>query len=87
MSGIRELLTIVLGVVLGIVLLTAPRVALRLSVVVGPSRRHRGDYGTDASVSNQWIWIIRGLGVVCISIATYITFKMYGSEYLYSIFG
>ncbi|MFQ3295517.1 MAG: hypothetical protein ACI9PP_000284 [Halobacteriales archaeon] len=77
MTGIRELLAIVLGATLGVVLLAAPRAALKLSVFVGPNRRHRGDYGTDATVSDQWVWIVRGLGVACLTISAYIAYLTY----------
>lgn len=77
MSGLRELLAVVLGVLLGIGLLAAPRTALRLSVVVGPTRRRRGDYGTDDAIPDQWTWIVRGLGIVCLAIAAFIAVQTY----------
>lgn len=77
MTGIRELLAIVLGVTLGVALLAAPRAALRLSVFVGPNRRRRGEYGTDDTVSDQWAWIVRGLGVACLTIAAYLAYQTF----------
>ena len=79
MSGVRELLAVVLGALLGVVLIVAPQTALRLSVFVGPTRRRRGDYGTDKhdSLSDQWTWLIRGLGVVCLAIALFIAYQTY----------
>jgi hypothetical protein len=79
MSGVRELLAVVLGALLGVVLIVAPQTALRLSVFVGPTRRRRDDYGTDKreSLSDQGTWLIRGLGVVCLAIALFIAYQTY----------
>jgi hypothetical protein len=77
MPGLRELLAVVLGVLLGIGLLAAPRTALRLSVFVGPTRRRRGDYGTDDAIPDQWTWIVRGLGVASLAVATFIAYQTY----------
>lgn len=77
MPGIRELLAVVLGVLFGITLIAAPRMALRLSVFVGPNRRRRGDYGTDETISNKWTWVVRALGVACLAIAAFIAYQTY----------
>ena len=79
MPGVRELLAVVLGILLGVVLITVPQTALRLSVFVGPNRRRRGDYGTDNHdlLSDQWTLLIRGLGVICLAIALFITYQTY----------
>ncbi len=79
MPGVRELLAVVLGILLGVVLITVPQTALRLSVFVGPNRRRRGDYGTDNHdlLSDQWTLLIRGFGVVCLAIALFITYQTY----------
>ncbi|GAB7011100.1 hypothetical protein [Halorubrum trueperi] len=77
MPGIRELLAVVLGALLGIALITAPRTALRLSVFVGPNRRRRGEYGMEETVSNKWTWVVRALGVACLAIAVFITHQTY----------
>lgn len=77
MSGIRDLLAVVLGVLLGIALIAAPRTALRLSVFVGPNRRRRGNYGTDETIADRWMWIVRTLGVACLAIATFIVYQTY----------
>jgi hypothetical protein len=79
MPGVRELLAVVLGVLLGVVLIAAPQTALRLSVFVGPNRRRRGDYGTDKHdpLSDEWIWLIRGLGVACLLIALFLAYQTY----------
>jgi hypothetical protein len=77
MPGIRELLAVILGVLFGIILIVAPRVALQLSIFVGPKRRRRGDYGSDnhESFSDQWAWLIRGLGVACLVSALFIAYQ------------
>ena len=77
MPGVRELLAVILGVLLGIVLVAAPQTALRLSVFVGPNRRRRGDYGTDETISNKWTWVVRALGVVCLAIAAFMAYQTY----------
>lgn len=77
MTGIRELLAIVLGATLGVVLLAAPRAALKLSVFVGPNRRRRGDYGTEEAIPAQWTLVARGLGFVCLAIAAFIAYQTY----------
>jgi hypothetical protein len=69
MTGVRELLAVVLGAALGVAALAAPRTALRLSVFGGPSRRRRGDYGADAAVSDRSVWVVRALGLVCLLVS------------------
>jgi hypothetical protein len=75
MPGLRELLAIVLGVGLGLALIAAPRAAMKLSVFVGPSRRRRGEYGTESVVPGELTWVVRGLGVLCLLVAGYIAFQ------------
>jgi hypothetical protein len=77
MSGVRELLAVVLGAVLGAALLAAPRTALRLSVFVGPTRRQRGEYGTDDAIPDRWAWVVRGLGVACLVVVAFIASQAY----------
>lgn len=80
MPGIRELLAVVLGVLLGVALVAAPRVMLRASVFIGPTRRrrHDGPYGEDElSVSDRWLWVVRALGVACIAVAGVIAYQSY----------
>ena len=68
MAGLRELLAVALGVLLGLLLIAAPRTALRLSVIGGP-QRPRGDYGSDGEVADTWAWLVRALGVGCLLVA------------------
>ncbi|MBX0296142.1 hypothetical protein [Haloarcula nitratireducens] len=77
MAGIRELLAVVLGVLLGVALLVAPRTALQLSVFMGPTRRRRGEYGTDDPISDTWTWVVRALGIACLAIAAFIAYQTY----------
>ena len=79
MSGTRELLAVILGVLLGVVLIVEPRTVFRLSVFVRPNRRRRGDYDMDESgaFSVQWMWLIRGLGAACLVIAVFIAYQTY----------
>ncbi|MFC3478206.1 hypothetical protein [Halobacterium litoreum] len=78
MSGIRELLAVVLGVGLGVALLAKPREMLMLSVFVGPNRRrrHDGRYGTDDHPFGDWAaWLVRAAGVACIAVAGFIAYQ------------
>jgi hypothetical protein len=75
--GIRELLAVVLGVALGLALVVAPRTALRLSVFAGPQGGRRGEYGEEGSVSDRWTWVVRGLGVACLVVASVITYRTF----------
>lgn len=72
MADVREILAIVLGVIVGVALLVAPRTILKVSVFVGPQRRRRGDYGTEAIVPDSWVWGARLIGALCIVMALFI---------------
>jgi hypothetical protein len=76
MAEIRELLAVVAGAALGVAFLTAPRTMLRLSVFVGPTRRRREEYGTDNVISPRWVWLARGIGIACLSVATFLIYQM-----------
>jgi hypothetical protein len=69
---LRELLAVVLGALLGLGLLVAPRAAIKLSVIGGGNRRRRGEYGSDEPVPDRWLWIARALGAACLAIAVWI---------------
>jgi hypothetical protein len=77
MTGVRELLAVVLGAALGVAALAAPRTALKLSVFGGPNRRRRGDYGADGAVSERSVWVVRALGIVCLLISASIAAQTY----------
>jgi len=77
MPGLRELLAVLLGAAFGVALVVAPRTALRLSVVVGPNRRQRGEYGTDDPIPTTWTWVVRALGVACLVVAGVIAYQAY----------
>jgi hypothetical protein len=77
MPGIRELLAVVLGAALGVALIVAPRLTLRLSFLVSPNRRQRGDYGNDAPIPGLWAWVVRALGVACLAISAFIAYQTY----------
>ncbi|WP_435117774.1 hypothetical protein [Halolamina sp. C58] len=74
---LRELLATVLGVLLGLGLLAAPRAAIKLSVLSGGRHRERGRYGTDDPVPDRWVWIARALGVACLAIAAWIGYRTF----------
>jgi hypothetical protein len=77
MPGVRELLAVVLGALLGVALVAAPRTALRLSVFVGPHRRRRGDYGSDEPIPDTWAHLVRLGGVACLVVAAVIAYQTY----------
>lgn len=78
MVGVRELLAVGLGVLLGIALLAKPREMLLLSVFVGPTQRRRrgGEYGSDADDPfGAWApWFVRAVGLACLLVAAYIAY-------------
>ncbi|WP_232700527.1 hypothetical protein [Halobacterium wangiae] len=78
MAGVRELLAVALGVVLGVGLLAAPKAAIRLSVFMGPHRRRRhGEYGGEDDIPTTWVYVVRALGVACIAIAGVIAYQTF----------
>lgn len=74
---LREVLAVVLGGLLGVALLVAPRVALQLSVAMGPTRRQRGEYGSEAPIPDWWTLAVRGLGLVSLGVAGFIAFQTF----------
>jgi hypothetical protein len=77
MAGVRELLAVGLGALLGVALLAKPKAMLLLSVFVGPTRRrrHGGEYGNDGDPFGAWApWFVRAVGVVCLAVAGYIAY-------------
>lgn len=77
MVGVRELLAIGLGVLLGVALLAKPKAMLLLSVFVGPNqrRRHGGEYGNDDDPFGTWApWFVRVVGLACLLVAAYIAY-------------
>lgn len=77
MAGVRELLAVGLGVLLGVALLLKPKEMLLLSVFVGPNQRRRrsGEYGSDGDPFGAWAaWFVRVVGVACLLVAGYIAY-------------
>jgi hypothetical protein len=77
MVDVRALLAVALGALLGVALVAAPRTALRLSVFVGPTRRRRGEYGTDDAADGRWAWVVRALGVACLAVSGVVAYQTY----------
>ncbi|MFB6110174.1 MAG: hypothetical protein ABEJ60_04790 [Halodesulfurarchaeum sp.] len=75
---LRELLAVVLGGLLGVVLIIAPRAALQLSVFLGPTRRKRGEYGSDGPVPDWGLWVVRAAGLACLGVAGLIAYQTFG---------
>jgi hypothetical protein len=46
-------------------------------VFVGPTRRQRGEYGTDDAIPDRWAWVVRGLGVACLVVVAFIASQAY----------
>ena len=73
MVDVRQWLAVVLGVLLGAFLVLAPRASLKLTVLTQPGqRRRRGEYGSDADLPARWVWVTRGLGVICLGVAAFV---------------
>jgi len=73
MVDVRQWLAVGLGALLGVFLVLAPRVALKLSVLTQPGqRRRRGEYGSDEPIPERWVWATRGVGVLCLGVAAFI---------------
>lgn len=77
MAGIREILAVVLGAILGVALVAAPRAMLKLSILVGPTRRrrHDGPTGDGQLIADGWLWVVRVAGVACLAVAGYIAYN------------
>jgi hypothetical protein len=76
MAGVRELLAVGLGAILGVALLAKPKEMLLLSVFVGPTRRRRrsGEYGEDGDPFGAWApWFVRFVGLACLLVAAFIS--------------
>ena len=76
MAGVRELLAVGLGAILGVALLAKPKEMLLLSVFVGPTRRRRrgGEYGEDGDPFGAWApWFVRVVGLACLLVAAFIS--------------
>jgi hypothetical protein len=77
MSGVRELLAVVLGLGLGVLLIAAPGQFLRASVFMGPQRRrrHEGPAGNDEQpFGSAALWLMRAFGVACLAVAGYVAY-------------
>jgi hypothetical protein len=80
MAGVRELLAISLGVLLGLACVVRPTAIARLSVVGrtgGPTQNPRNEYGSDGDLSGWRRRIVQGLGVVSIAIAAAIAYQTF----------
>lgn len=79
MAGVRELLAIALGALLGVLCITAPGAVFKLSVLGGasPTRNPGGEYGSDAEPSNRALLLVRALGVACLAIAAVVAWQTF----------
>ena len=77
MAGVRELLAIALGALLGVACLAAPGAVFRLSVLGGasPTRNPGGEYGSDPEPSNRALLVVRVIGVACLAIAAFVAYN------------
>jgi hypothetical protein len=80
MAGIRELLAIALGALLGLACIARPTAVARLSVVGrtgGPTQDPRNEYGTDNELTGWRRRTVQALGVVCVGIAGVIAYQTF----------
>ena len=79
MTGVRELLAIALGALLGVLCLAAPGAVFQLSVLGGgsPTRNPGGEYGSDPEPSERALLLVRALGVACLAVAAYVAWQAF----------
>ncbi|GGL70104.1 hypothetical protein [Halocalculus aciditolerans] len=65
----RALLTVALGVLLGVFLLAFPDTAFRLRALGRAPTTGRGRYGSENPAPGWVRWLIRFFGVVCLAVA------------------
>ncbi|MDL0120265.1 MULTISPECIES: hypothetical protein [Halobacterium] len=73
-AGLRELLAVVLGGVLGVAMVAAPTTVARLSVFLGSTRRrrHDGPAGGTELIPGWMQWVVRAVGIVVLGVAAVI---------------
>lgn len=64
MADLRTVLAAVLGVGLGVVLIAAPGLVVRMHTMGRVPRDRGGKYGADASVPDRWLWVVRAVGAL-----------------------
>lgn len=76
MAGIRELLAVGLGVLLGVFLVAFPQVFLRIQLLGRLPRDRGGRYG-DQGDAGRWLWLVRGLGALSLLVAGYLAVQQF----------
>ncbi|WP_232687128.1 hypothetical protein [Halobacterium zhouii] len=79
MTGVRELLAIAIGALLGALCLAAPAAVFRLSVLGGasPTRNPGGEYGSDPEPSDRALLAVRAVGVACLAVAAFVAWQAF----------
>lgn len=75
MAGLREILAVVLGVVLGALLLAYPRVFIRIQTLGRLPHDHRGRYG-ESDERTTWVRLVQALGALCLLGAAYVAIQL-----------
>lgn len=80
MVGVRDILAITLGVLLGLACIARPTAVARLSVVGrtgGPTQNPRGEYGSDRTLTGWRRRLVQVLGVVCLAVAAAVAYQAF----------
>lgn len=72
MADLRTVLAAVLGVGLGVVLIAAPGLVIRMHAVGRVPRDRGGGYGADSTYPDRWLWVVRAVGVLVLLVGVLI---------------
>ncbi|MGB9986649.1 hypothetical protein [Salarchaeum japonicum] len=75
MAGIRELLAVALGVVLGVLLLVYPQAFIRIQTLGRVPHDRHGHYGSDDAPSG-WVRVVQLIGAACLLVAGYVALQL-----------
>jgi hypothetical protein len=64
MNHLRPLITGVLGIGLGMICLLSPETIYRIHTAGRLPHDRHGDYGSGGASNTNWLWVIRGFGIV-----------------------
>jgi hypothetical protein len=74
MAGVRELVAIALGALLGLAAIAYPEALLRIQTA-GTRPDRRNDYGEGGTVSDRAVLVVRLLGVAVLGVAAVIALQ------------
>lgn len=75
MAGLRQVLAVGLGLVLGVLCVAFPQAVIRLQTAGRVQGSRRGPYGEDGEFPATWTWVVRALGVACLAVAGYVAVR------------